>query len=109
MAVAGGVPPSRAVPATVPSVLRGASAPLQQIIRSLYCAKLQRVPVVSPVTRFRVVPSVSIRTKRPSSVPTMTRFVPPSQVRMPQSLRMMSLGAVQPESLPISLTPPVLG
>lgn len=35
--------------------------------------------------------------------------VPPLTVRMPATLRMMSLGAVQPDSWPVSLTPIILG
>ena len=35
--------------------------------------------------------------------------VPPLAVRMPATLRITSLGAVQPESVPVSLTPISLG
>ena len=41
----------------------------------------------------------------PSPKYSMTALVPPLTVRIPASFRMTSLGAAQPLSLPVSLTP----
>src|SRR5690606_23505169 len=69
-----------------------------EVVAPISAPMLQIVPF--PVAEIDLAPSPKYSTIQP---------VPPFTVKIPATLRITSLAAVQPESLPVSLTPINLG
>lgn len=73
-------------------------------MRELYGNVEQVAPISAPMLQMVPMPVHEMESTPGPKYSTMAP-VPPFTVRMPATLRMMSLGEVQPESFPVSFTP----
>lgn len=77
-------------------------------MRELYGNVEQVAPISAPMLQMVPMPVHEMESTPGPKYSTIAP-VPPLTVRMPATLRMMSLGDVHPESLPVSFTPITFG